>query len=126
MPKDDAFWLTVGYLVFAGLISYVAWLAFETVGIQTGWAERYDQWYNPTSVGVSLVIGLLATFILRHSKERQEYFLSSIAEVRKVSWPSLDDTRKMTIIVCIVVAVFSVILSVFDVVWAAVLKKIIV
>jgi len=125
MPKDDAFWLSVGYIAAAAIFAYVMWLALETLGVQTGWVERYEEWYNPASIALSLLVGVVAVLYLRSSAERQEYFLSSIAEVRKVSWPSLEDTRKMTIIVCVVVAVFSAILAVFDVVWAGILKKII-
>jgi preprotein translocase subunit SecE len=38
----------------------------------------------------------------------------------------MDDTRKMTMIVCVVVVIFSIILTVFDVVWARLLKLLIV
>lgn len=126
MPKDDNFWLNVGYIATAALFSYVLWLAAETIGIQTGWLERFDEWYNPVAGGVSVILGVAVVAYFRTSKEKNEYFLSAIAELRKVSWPSLDDTRRMTIIVCVVVAIFAVILSVFDIFWAKVLKYIIV
>jgi preprotein translocase subunit SecE len=126
MPKDDNFWLNVGYIIAAVLFSYVLWLAAQTVGIQTGWLERYDEWFEPASIALSILLGVGIVAVLRMNKEKNEYFLSSISELRKVSWPSPQDTRRMTIIVCVVVAIFAVILSVFDVFWAKLLKYIIV
>jgi len=38
-----------------------------------------------------------------------------------VTWPSMPDTRRMTLIVCVVVGIFAVILAVFDLVWAKIL-----
>jgi preprotein translocase subunit SecE len=42
--------------------------------------------------------------------------------MRKVQWPDWENTKKLTMIVCVVVAVFSVILTVFDLAWAKLLK----
>jgi len=42
--------------------------------------------------------------------------------MHKVSWPSWDDTKRMTTIVCVVVFVFAVILAIFDYAWANALK----
>jgi preprotein translocase subunit SecE len=68
------------------------------------------------------VLGGLSLWLLRRSKERNEYFLDAIGELRKVSWPSSADTKRLTMVVCVVVGIFSVILMVFDIVWAAMLK----
>ena len=35
-----------------------------------------------------------------------------------MTWPSVEDTKKMTVIVVVVCAIFAVILAAFDVVWA--------
>jgi preprotein translocase subunit SecE len=62
-----------------------------------------------------------AAFYLGSNKERHEYFLAAIGELRKVTWPSMPDTRRMTLIVCVVVGIFAVILAIFDFVWAKML-----
>ena len=124
MSKDDATWLNVGYVCFLLVASYVGFKALETLGIQLGWLERFE-WYTMAASAGSVVIGVAATWFLRSDAERHEYFLSAISELRKVSWPSTSDTKRMTIIVCIVVGVFAVIVSVFDVVWAKALNLLI-
>lgn len=120
MEKDDATWLNVAYLGFLGTACYVAYKAMETVGIQTGWMERYE-WYGVAATALCFVIGGLLTWYLRADKDRHDYFLSSISELRKVTWPTWSDTKRMTLVVCVVVGIFAVIVSAFDILWAKVL-----
>lgn len=122
MNKDDATWLNITYVLFAMLVAYVAYKALHTVGMQVGWAERYDEWFPTVNNVVALTIGTAASLWLRSNADRREYHIATIAELRKVSWPSLPDTKKMTYIVVVVVAIFSVILTVFDVLWSKALQ----
>ena len=124
MSKDDATWLSVAYVVFLLLTAFVAYRALETVGIQTGWIERFE-WFNYAATVISVLVGVGITLGLRSSDERNEYFLSSITELRKVTWPSWTDTKRMTIVVCVVVGIFAVIVGVFDLIWAKALKLLI-
>jgi len=122
MPKDDATLLNFSYIVFGFLIALVGWHAIHAVGAQTGWDERYNQWFPLASQLGAAAFGIGTVFGLRMSPERHEYFLSSVAELRKVTWPTAEDTRKMTTVVVIVVAIFAVILFVFDLIWSEILK----
>ena len=125
MAKDDAFWLNAAYIVFLLLTAYVAFKACETVGIQTGWVERFE-WFSYAVYLVSGVAGVGAAWYLRSDRDRDEYFLASIGELRKVAWPSWPDTKRMTIVVCVVVGIFAVIVGVFDVFWSRILRLLIV
>ncbi len=126
MSKDDATWLVICYLA-AGLIAMIiGYYAIDTLGVQTGWSERYDEWFPfARSIG-SIAIGVIGVAILRTDRERHEYFLTSIGELRKVTWPTVDDTKKMTLVVVVVVAIFGVILAVFDLFWAWAFKLLVV
>lgn len=117
MNKDDSYWLRLAYVVFAALAALVFYKAFGTLGVETGWFDRFE-WYQPVATGVSLALGVAAVFYLGMSKERHEYFLASIAELRKVTWPTMPDTRRMTVIVCVVVGIFAIILAIFDFIWS--------
>ncbi len=116
MQKDDATWLKLSYVVSALLSSFVMWKFFQTLGIQFNWLDKYS-WFQSAAVLVSLLIGSAVVLWLKSDKERDEYFLQAIAELRKVTWPSMAETKQKTIVVCVVVGVFAVILSVFDLVW---------
>ncbi|MCX6129056.1 MAG: preprotein translocase subunit SecE [Proteobacteria bacterium] len=118
MNKDDSYWLKLAYAAFAVLVAFTMYKAFGTLGVQTGWSDRYDEWYQPASTFGSFVVAGLVTWYLAADKARHEYFLAVLGELRKVNWPSMLDTRKMTLIVCVVVGVFAVILAIFDFIWA--------
>jgi len=124
MGKDDSTWLNISYLIAAGIFAFVGYKALYTIGLQSGWSERYDGWYPLFSQIMSLVIGGASIFWVQSSKERKEYHLSAIAEIRKVTWPTIPDTKRMTVVVVVVVAIFAVILAVFDIAWSKVLQLI--
>ena len=122
MNKDDATWLNVFYAAVAGVAAFVFWKAFTQLGIETGWVERYSEWYTTVSRILALILGPVVAFGIRAKPERHDQLLGSIGELRKVSFPSLIDTRRMTVVVVIVCAVVSAILSVFDIAVAGALK----
>ncbi|MES2746201.1 MAG: preprotein translocase subunit SecE [Bdellovibrionota bacterium] len=120
MNKDDAYWLRVAYVIFAAILGYTAWKAIGTLGVQTGWTDRFDEWYGTAAGLGAVVIAAAGTWYLMHDKERHDYFQHAIGELRKVTWPSIPDTRRMTTVVCIVVGIFAVILAIFDLIWSKV------
>lgn len=120
MQKDDATWLRIAYVVFGLIVGYTASKAMTTVGVQTGWGDKYS-WFPAVIYISSILSAVLFVFFLAKDQERHKYFLDSIGELRKVTWPSFIDTRRMTIVVCVVVGIFSMILSAFDFVWAKML-----
>ena len=122
MPKDDATWLNICYVIVFFLAFYLGWKAINTVGIQMGWAERYDEWFPAVHNIVAIVIGVVTFVVMRSDKAKHEYYLNTIAELRKVTWPSMEDTKKMTLIVVVVVGIFGAILAVFDLFWAKALN----
>lgn len=124
MSKDDSTWLKIAYVVLFLLMTYIGHSAANMLGIQMGWVERYDTWYPFAQLAFGLVFGGAMTFYFAADKEKKEYHLACIAELRKVTWPSWPDVKRMTIIVCVVVAVFAVILGIFDFLWAGALAEI--
>ena len=124
MSKDDATWLNVAYITFGVLVAFFCYKAIEMIGIQTNWAE-YFEWYNLVATAIGIALGIVFTLLLKSNRDRHEYFLASVGELRKVSWPSWPDVKRMTIIVCVVVGIFAVIVSVFDIVWARTLNLLI-
>ena len=53
-------------------------------------------------------------------------FLNEVkAELKKITWPTRDELIGSTIVVCIVVAVFSVILGGMDIAFSALIRQLI-
>ena len=123
MGKDDNTWLRICYVAFFLLITFIGKSAANMLGIQMGWVERYDAWYPAAQTVFGLLLAAGLTYYFANDKERREYHLACIAELRKVTWPSWPDVKRMTVVVCIVVAVFAVILGVFDFLWAGALAQ---
>jgi preprotein translocase SecE subunit len=124
MSKDDATWLNIAYVMFAILMAFIAYKAIAGLGIQYGWIERYDEWFPTANNLGAIVIGGATAIWFRSDVNRREYHLSVVTEMRKVTWPTMDSTKKMTLIVAVVVAIFSVILSLFDIAWLKILQMI--
>ena len=125
MTKDNKTWLHFAYTLFALLTAYLSYQILNTVGQYQGWAERYDEWYPLVSNVVSVATGGgITAWLALGSVERSDYYLNTVAELKKISWPSLPDVKKMTVIVVIVVAIFAVILGLFDVTWSKILQSI--
>lgn len=122
MGKDDATWLNICFVAFAILVAVISYKAIYTVGLQLGWLERYDEWYESLSNVCALMLGGGAVYWLRSSTVRRDFYLGSIGEIRKVAWPTIPDTKKMTVIVVVVVALFAVILTIFDLIWQKLLQ----
>ena len=123
MSKDDATWLNVAYVTFLLLSAYIFYRGIELAGIQAGWVERFE-WFDYAATAGAALLAAAATWYLKADQERHDYFLASIAELRKVSWPTWPDTKRMTLVVCVVVGIFAVIVGVFDTCWAWALKHI--
>jgi preprotein translocase subunit SecE len=125
MSKDDATWLRITYVAFGFLLFYFLNKFITTFGIYLNIEGKY-QYFDFLSRVLSVLLSFLVIYAVSFNKTRHDYFLKSIGELRKISWPNFENTKKMTLIVVAVIAVFTVILSVFDVFWGWVIKSIIV
>ena len=122
MSKSDAAWLGYCYVALGLIAAYIFYQAIYTLGVQTMWIERYDDYFPMVNSVLAVVLGGASILLYTRDQGRREYHMSVIAEVRKVRWPTLQNTRQMTLIVVVVVAIFAAILAVFDSVWLWVLK----
>ena len=64
--------------------------------------------------GLPVVVGLAVFALLQFNPQVKSWADEVIVEVKKVVWPSQKDTTAMTIVVLIMVAISSVIISMFD------------
>lgn len=125
MKKDETWWLNVSYVACFLLAWFLGFKVFQTLGIQIGWAEKYVEWYSYLSVFGGMLLGGLVSKLYLSKPGRKDHHLNVIKELEKVTWPSSDDTKRMTLVVVVVVAIFSAILALFDLGWSWVLRQII-
>jgi preprotein translocase subunit SecE len=77
----------------------------------------FPGWIAPVRVllvalGVAAAIGVMSLTAL--GRRGREFLSESIFELRKVVWPTAQETRRITLVVMAVVVVISLILFVFD------------
>ncbi len=84
-------------------------------------AMNYD-WFKH---GLPVVVALVLFATLQFNKQFLTWADEVIAEIKKVVWPSVKDTRGMTIVVIVMVFISSIIISVFDLFSGFVLNQLI-
>ena len=75
--------------------------------------------------GLPVVVGLLVFLVLQFNPKVKNWADEVVTEIRKVVWPSRKDTTAMTIVVLVMVAISSALISAFDVTAGALMKMII-
>lgn len=72
------------------------------------------QGYDLFKHGLPITVALVLFLYLQFSKNILVWADEVIAEINKVVWPSIKDTRGMTIVVVVMVLISSVIITSFD------------
>lgn len=123
MLKDDNYWVNVAYIGLFLVAFYVGYQLIQSVGIFTGWVEKYQQWYPIATTLGGACLGGWVLWLYVSKPGRKDHHVSVVAELRKVTWPGATETKRMTWVVVIVVAIFAVILGFFDLGWSWLLRQ---
>jgi preprotein translocase subunit SecE len=93
---------------------YVAAILVAAAGI-AGWYLL--GWATPLRVLVVLaafIAGAAIALPTAKGRELREFVNESLFELRKVVWPTQDETRRTTLVILVVVVIVSLILALFD------------
>lgn len=123
MIKDDNYWVNVAYIFFFLVGFYVGYQLIQSIGITTGWVEKYQEWYPIATTLGGAALGGWGLWLYVSKPGRKEHHSNVVAELRKVTWPNASDTKRMTWVVVIVVGIFALILGAFDLSWSWLLRK---
>lgn len=109
------------HVIFAGGGLVLAWFLSKTID----WLWGYFAKPNSMTVGaIALVVAGIVAFVA-WSNEKLFNLANEVAgELRKVTWPSREETVNSTFIVIVTTIVAAVILGSMDQFWAFVTKKI--
>jgi len=84
-----------------------------------------QHWENPALLGVlsvsslvSIVAGIATFFVLLRTRAATSFTDSVVSELRKVAWPTREETMNNTMIVIGATVFFSILLAVYDLAWA--------
>ena len=112
-------WVTLGFVVMAALVAITM---SKALGDLAGAAGVPDYALLGPSVTASTAvawIGSLAAAVHFFRSEKWHVLGTEVVvELRKVVWPTWDETRQATVVVVITTVIIAVILYLFDAVWS--------
>ena len=116
----------VGLAILTGLfLEHVLAVAFSTWSVTQPltrplWGDSAWTWSSFIGLGIA---GAAAAYVWVTLKYR-EVALDIVAELRKVSWPSIPETRAATVAVIVASLIAAALLGLFDVFWQFLTDKI--
>lgn len=116
--------LTLSFLSFAALVGFTISTLLKVFSGAFGIVAKAME-YDLVRHGVPVAIALGLFMYLQFNKNILSWAEEVIAEIKKVVWPPVKDTKGMTIVVVIMVIISSVIVSVFDMFSGFVLNQLI-
>ena len=94
--------------------------------VAAGFAAFYElSWPTPVRgliVAISLAGGLAVAAFTGKGGQAREFFSEALFELRKVVWPTKNETMRITGVVLLVVAVISLLLAGFDFIISVLIK----
>ena len=67
-----------------------------------------------------LVLAAAVTWLVWRHRQTQQSAAETVAELRKVTWPTRKETSQATVVVIVTVIIAALILQVFDAIWSRV------
>ena len=101
----------------ADIAKYVLALALVVGGLVAWWWFN-GQWATPVralAVVAGLVLGALVFLQTGKGRDTREFLSESRFELRKVVWPTRDETLRTTLVIVVVVIILSLLLGLIDV-----------
>lgn len=119
--KNNQSLVNFAFVMLGFLAYYITQSLFEVLAGTFGAVARIHD--NVTfKHGVPVAVGLITFFVLFFNPKTQVWADESIAELRKVVWPSRKDTIAMTMVCCVMVVIAGIALGLFDMAATQVIK----
>jgi preprotein translocase subunit SecE len=107
--------MTVAFVIVAGLVYLVVSLLISTFAATFAVIARLSQG-DIVHHGVPVAVGVLTFSLLQFNPTITTWAEEVVVELKKVVWPTREQTIGMTIVVCVMVLISGLILGLFDVV----------
>jgi preprotein translocase subunit SecE len=115
MEKTNSKIITLSFAIGAFLLGLVVSLLIKAFAGAFAFVARAAD-ADLVRHGFPLLVGFVFFLVCQFSPKIVTWADEVIAEVKKVVWPSRKDTTAMTIVVCVMVLISSLIISAFDLV----------
>lgn len=113
MEKTNSKYVTLAFIALSALIGFTLAALLQALSGAFAPIARLSN-YDMFKHGIPVIIAFGLFFSLQFNKNILNWTDEVIAEIKKVVWPPIKDTRAMTVVVIIMVFISSIIISVFD------------
>ena len=113
MDNTNSKIVTMSFLAFSALVGLTIATVLRVFSGAFGFVARAME-FDLVRHGLPVTIALALFLFLQFNKGVLGWADEVIAEIKKVVWPPLKDTRAMTIVVVVMVFISGIIISVFD------------
>ncbi len=105
--------MTIAFVACGFLAALVVQVLFENFSVSFAPVARL---HNNETIrhALPITVGLITFAVMQFNARIRVWADESVAEVRKVVWPSRRDTVAMTIVCCVMVVVLGIMLGAFD------------
>lgn len=124
MDNTNSKFVTVCFVSLAALVGFTTSILIKALSGAFGVIAKLSD-YDLFKHGLPVVLALGLFISLQFNKNVLTWADEVAAEIKKVVWPPVKDTRAMTVVVIIMVFISSVIISFFDLVSGFVLNQLI-
>ena len=121
MDNTNSKVLTLSFFAFSAIVGFTVSLLIKSFSGAFGVVARLAD-SDLVRHGVPVVTAAVIFAILQFNPKILAWGDEVVVEIRKIVWPSRKDTTAMTVVVLIMVAISSVLISGFDLVSGVVLK----
>jgi preprotein translocase subunit SecE len=106
--------ITVSFIVAAILFGYVASVLIKVLSAWGTFARISSN--DLVSHGVPVVFGAICFFYMISNTKVRTWAGEVALEISKIVWPTVKDTKALTIVVCLIVLLAALIFWMFDIV----------
>lgn len=112
-------YVALGFLIWVLIDKFLSWL-LELVG-QTAWNVELIGESFTLSTLIGLVVACASLFLAFRHEELNTVSSEIVVELKKVTWPTMSETRGATIVVIVTVFIMAAFLGLFDFLWSTVM-----
>ncbi len=113
MNQNNSKVVTICFLSAAFLVGFSFSVLIKALAGAFGFVAKLSD-YDAFKHGLPVVLALVFFSLLQFNKNVLVWADEVVAEVKKIVWPPVKDTRAMTVVVIIMVFISSIIISIFD------------
>jgi preprotein translocase subunit SecE len=113
MDKTNSKVLTLSFAILGAVTGLTVHFLMKALGAAFGIVARLTD-SDLVRHGLPVALGFIVFVVMQFNPRILTWGDEVVSEIRKVVWPSRKDTVAMTIVVCIMVLISSVVISSFD------------